>query len=161
MRSFCKLPVLLALSGLTAMAAGLVPVNRAQLAGRMGTDSGFLVMAGGQLVFVDENNPSMSFAIPRSDISALGLQNGVLTIGLNQPFANSYGSSNQAVIRLMDPNSPGLIASWAGLPLSGGAYATATTGDADRIVGIPPSDLMLNVRHGDTSGRLIVGATGL
>ncbi len=135
-------------------AAERVIVHPAQIAGPYGADSGKLVIVGDQMVFVDDVNPANSFAIPRSEIAGLNAANGVVTFNMRQPYALPMGSTSTLVLRFADPNSPGDVSTWVGIP-----PATATVGSANRVVvGAPgPADYEYNVRHDDEDGRLVVG----
>ena len=151
MKSIRNLTILLAAALVSAWAAERVVVHRVQLAGPMGTDNGHLVMVDNQLVFVDDSNPDNSFAIPRSDINNLRLENGTLTIGMSRPFTGMYGSRSDVVMRVYQPNDAGLIASWVGIPVS-------TAGEASR--GVPAATVttqtFLNATYRGDRGKLVI-----
>ena len=129
-----------------------VTVHPAQITTSYGTEPGKLITVGDRMIFVDEVNPGNSFAIPRSEITSLNLGNGVMTINLTQPFASPFGSGSTMMVRLSNPNSPGEIASWAGI--SGGPL-----GEASREAVQPGAPLYeYNARHDDDEGRLVLGA---
>ena len=138
-----------------AWAAQGIVVHRVQLAGTMGADNGHLVLAGDQLIFVDDTNPSGSFAIPKTDVRNLDLNNGILTITMSRPFTNMYGERSDVVLRVFDPSSPGLVADWLGMPIT-------TMGEAARVnPGAPPVDATFDATHDGHHGQLIVSANGV
>jgi hypothetical protein len=157
MKAFRNAVILLVLPALVLVAAERLVVHRAQLAGPMGTDSGKLVLSGDQVMFVNDTNPDLSFSIPRADVRALRLEDGVLTFTMDRPFTDMYNSSPSAAIRFSDPNSPGVVASWMGLPLG----RTALAGDADRFAGAAAADPVFDIKHDDDTGRLFVRPDGL
>lgn len=158
MKTIRNLCVLLALVTVSAWAADRITVYRVTLAGPMGSDSGHLVASGDQLIFVDDTNANGSFVIPRSDIRSLQIDNGLLTIGMSRPFRDLYGSTSNIVVHVTDPNTPNLIASWVGMPLT-------AIGEASRVVpgGTTTftSATIFDARYHGDRGKLIVNDTGL
>jgi hypothetical protein len=155
------------MSVLMAWAAEHIIPHQAQLSGALGTDTGTLVTVGDQLVFIDNVNPNNSFAISRSEISNLNLQNGVMSIGLNRPFNLPVGAGSQMVVRFNNANSPAVIANWVGIPITNAtivqADRNATTTTTTTTTGVLPAaaEYNFNVKHDDDTGRLIVGPNAL
>ena len=118
MRAFRNLLLFAVMTATGIWAAERIVVHRVHLDSPMGTDSGHLIATGYNLIFVDDTDPDMSFTIPKADITTLHLNNGVITMNLNRPFTNMYGSRSDVVLNL-DPAAAQLIANWAGLPLAG------------------------------------------
>src|SRR5205085_11491447 len=69
-----------------------------------------------------------------------------------QPYALPFGSGSSLVLRLMDPNTPGAISTWVGIPPS-------SVGSASRVVAGAPGavEYEYNVRHNGEDGRLVLG----
>ncbi len=132
-----------------AAAVERVLVNPAQITTPYGTDMGQLITTGDRLVFVDQVNPANSFAIPRSEITNLNVNNGLMTIYLTQPFASPLSTGSTVVVRLVNPQSPGEITAWMQGPVNS-AY-----GEASRVAQ-PPVEYRLMVRHDDDDGNLII-----
>ena len=143
-----------ALGALSCWAARRVVVHQVQLVSPMGTDTGHIIASDNNLVFVDDVNPDMSFTLPKSEITRLNLDNGIVTIVMSQPFADMYGNRSDVVMRFRDPSDSEAIANWAGLPMTG---ATIITGGRSRTALVPITVSEYDVRHDDDNGRLIVG----
>ena len=147
---------LIACTGL-AFAAELVTVHPTVIITPQGTDSGSLVMAGNQMVFVDNTNPSNSFCIPRSQISSSTLSNGAVTLSLSQPFTSPLSSGDTVVVQPTD-GSAGSVASWAGL--SANSTTPALNGEANRSVTSPASETYdYPVTYHGHEGMLRIGDT--
>lgn len=151
-----------ALAATTAWAADQMLASRVQVDGPMGVDTGHLVLTNNQLVFVDDTNPDGTFAVPRTDISNLNLDenSGMLTIALSRPVTNDLGQQSNVVLRVSGSQGPDQIASWVGLPVN-------TTGEASRMMTTTtgpapiPSQMSFAARcHGD-DGRLVVNRYGI
>jgi hypothetical protein len=110
-------------AGLT-FAAELVIVHPAYITTPNGTDSGSMVMAGNQIVFVDNTTPANSFTIPRSEITSTNLTNGVVTLSLKRPFVSPLTPASTVVLQPTDGSAP-LVAAWVGLPQTTTAPVTA------------------------------------
>lgn len=156
LRNFC---VLLSCSLISAWAVDRITAYSAQLSGPMGTDSGRVIIAGDQFVFVDDVNPDLSFSIPKSDIRTLRLDNGVLTMTASPPFTYGEAARPDAYIRLTDPSSPSAIASWVGVPLEGAVRTTPFP--TTTVTTVPLNRMVFGVKHGGDRGRLILGPTSL
>jgi hypothetical protein len=101
-------------AGLT-FAAELVTVHPAYITTPNGTDSGSMVMAGNQFLFVDNTTPANSFAIPRSQITSTNVTNGVVTLSLQRPFVSPLTTASTVVVQPTDSSAP-LVAAWVGHP---------------------------------------------
>jgi hypothetical protein len=138
----------------TALAADL-RVQNATLWGPNGNAQGKLVMRGDQMTFIDDNNPDMSFIIPKSEVKSARWENGRLTINLAHPYERDGGTGGPDLVFVMpDQSSAGSIISWMGVPVAG------YSGEADRS-SIPPSntqitDVRFDVRNGDQHGKLLL-----
>lgn len=144
-----------ALMGASALLAADLLVQRATLWGPNGTAQGKLVTRGDQMTFVDDNNPDMSFIIPKSDVKTARWEGGRLTVTLAHPYSSSLGENRGDLVFVMpDQSSAGSVINWIGVPVAG------FSGDADRSM--PPSTAMnisevrFDVHNGDQNGRMML-----
>ena len=151
-----------ALAATTAWAADQMLASRVQVNGPMGTDTGHLVLTNNQLVFVDDSNPNGTFAVPRTDISNLSLNenSGMLTIALSQPVTNDLGQQSDVVLRVFGSQGPDQIASWVGLPVNAIGEASRMMPTAPGPEPIPSQMSFAAKCHGD-NGRLVVNRYGI
>lgn len=161
MKTFRSFVLFLAIGACACWAAQRTVVHQVQLVGPMGTDTGHLIATENNLIFVDDMNSDMSFTIPKADIRAITVANGVTTISMSRPFAEMYGSRSDVVLQFKNPESAALIANWAGMPLAGTVRETYTTVERSRVEEAPVTATQFNVRHDDDEGRLVVGQYGI
>ncbi len=149
----------LLLAGLVLTVAGAygahVTVQNARLWGPNGAADGKIVMFNNRMVFVDNNQPDLSFEIPKSDIRTARWEGGRLTIDVANPYSSSLGKNQNSVVLLMpDPGSASTFVNWMGVPVTG------YTGEADRSISPAANpvvtDISFDVKNGDQKGRLIV-----
>jgi hypothetical protein len=139
------------------LAAESLTVHPTQITTPYGVDSGCLVTAGDQMVFVDNTNPANSFAIPRNQVTNTNLTNGVLTVTLAQPFVSPVASNSTVIIQPMDGSSQSL-AQWIGVSWS--STAPITTGQANPIAVSPsPATYDYSAKFDRHEGMLQIGAT--
>ncbi len=147
------LPILFCIS--ISQAADLV-VKRAQLSSPSGVVSGKLVMLGDRMVFVDDNQPDMSFVIPRADVRRAHLEGGELTMDLVRPYTPIEGHQPQSTVVLLMPDqaSAGNVVTWIGAPANG------YRGEASRARAYAnqphQTETVFDVRNGDQRGKLIL-----
>ena len=154
MRSLRVLTFGVALAAATVFAADLT-VQNAQLYGPNGAVTGKIVMFNNRMAFIDDNQPDMSFVIPKSDIRSARWEGGRLTIDLSHPYSSGFGPNQSSVILTMpDTSSASSFVHWMGVPVTG------FEGEADRTA-VPPTtrvtDVRFDVKNGDQRGKLIVG----
>jgi hypothetical protein len=155
MRSLKVLTLGLAWTAVAALAAELT-VQNARLYGPNGAVEGKIVMFNNRMAFIDDNQPDLSFVIPKSDIRSATWEGGRLTINLAHPYSSSLGANQSTVILTMpDTTSASSFITWMGVPVSG-----FTAGEADRAA-TPPNttqvaDVRFDVKNGDQKGKLIV-----
>lgn len=171
---FIAMSALISASLFSARAADRVIVDPAQMLGQYNSDPGKLIFAGNQLIFVDDANPSNSFALSRADITSYNMANGVVTLMMAQPLNMPMGSSPTVSFRVMNANTPSDISAWAGMPAAGAPQYPVNS--ADRYAGPdnvgpapggpPPDqavagDYQYNAHYNGEDGRLIVGPGSL
>lgn len=154
MRTIQKLIGAAALLTVSLCAADLI-VQRATVWGPGGSAQGKLVIRGEQLTFVDDNNPDMSFIIPKRDVKSARWEGGKLSIALTSPYSSSVGENRSDLVFMMpDQNSAGSVISWIGVPVAG------FTGESDRAAtpgasNMQITDIRFDVRNGDQQGKLM------
>jgi hypothetical protein len=157
-----------------ALAADRVDAYQVQLTSPAGTIDGVLVAVGDQLVFVDQERLGNSFAVPRSDLRSVTLQNsGTVVVEASRPFTDRFGSRSNLVIRMTDPDMANSVIQWVGLPVVTSARSQTTitqverngTSTVTRAVNGTARAVEFNVVHdhaaGNCSGRLIVAPQSL
>lgn len=154
MKILKQLALTMALAAGVTWAADLY-VQRATLWSPNGTAQGKLVIRGDQMTFIDDNNPDMSFIVPKSDVRAARWEGGRLTVNVAHPYTSSLGADREDVIFVMpDQTSAGSVISWVGVPVAG------FTGEADRVVVAPSNlqitDVRFDVNNGDQKGKLML-----
>jgi hypothetical protein len=158
MKTIRSFALALTLCAVSAWAADLI-VQRATLWGPNGTVPGKLVIRGDQMSFIDDNNPDMSFIIPKTDVRAARWEGGRLTIDLAHPYASSIGANRSDLVFVMpDQTSAGSVITWMGVPVSG--YSAGAESEANRTA-TPPStlnitDVRFDVKNGDQRGKLML-----
>jgi hypothetical protein len=149
-----------------------VTVFRAELTGPSGTTTaGKLVTVGDRLIFVDDDRPNLSFVLGKADVRRITMEQGALTVDLGRPFTDRFGSRTNLVLRTTEPQHSDAIVRWAGIPLTGGAGASASirTDEPRDVSATRPltrtEPVMVEARHdhavGNCYGRLIVREDGL
>ena len=141
----------------TLVSAADLFVQKATLWGPNGTAQGKLVMRGDQMTFIDDNNPDMSFIIPKHDVRKARWEGGKLTVELSNPYSSSLGENrSEAVFIMPDQSSAGSVISWVGVPVAGynmnEADRTATPRDNQMQI----TDVRFDVRNGDQRGKLML-----
>jgi hypothetical protein len=128
-----------------------------QLSIPFGTVEGSLLLLGGQMIFVDHENPRDSFVIGHDGIQSLAVEGGVLTVTTKQPVRDRSGERRQFAFKLSEAATGDAFAAWsksAPPPASGTASADST------------EPLLYNVKHqhfprGECTGRLRINKDGL
>jgi hypothetical protein len=145
--------------------------QQVQLAVPFGVVNGQLVPSGSNLMFVNPQQASNSFVIPRNNIRTLNSQGSELTVDLNHPMQYPGGQASRIVFRLEDSAGAQELTQWfQQTPSSAGEESAANTsaegrnatGEANRTT--PPNrnpDMSFQVKHGhflwgSDSGRLLV-----
>lgn len=139
--------------------------QQVQLAVPFGVVNGQLVPSGSNLMFVNPQQASNSFVIPRNNIRTLNTQGSDLTVDLNHPMQYPGGQASRIVFRLQATAGAQQFTQWfQQTPASAGetAEAGSSTGEANRTT--PPNrdaDMSFQVKHGhflwgSDSGRLMV-----
>lgn len=144
----------MALLAVSVFAEDLI-VQKATVWGPGGNAQGKLVIRGEQLTFVDDNNPDMSFIIPKRDVRSAKWEGGKLSIALANPYSSSVGNGRSDLVFLMpDQTSAGSVINWVGVPVAG------FTGEADRTTtpsasNVQITDIRFDVHNGDQQGKLM------
>lgn len=140
--------------------------QQVQLAVPFGTVNGQLVPSGTNLMFVNPQEASKSFVIPRGNIRTLNSQGNELTVDLNQPMQYPGGQASRLVFRVQNPDGAQELTRWfQETPASSNTETASRTGEANRTA--PPNrnaDMSFQVKHdhflwGSDSGRLMVTPT--
>lgn len=142
-----------------------VTVFPAQVVGPNGITDGKVVIAGDQMIFVDDAQPKMSFAIPRANVRRLLSDQGTITIDLSQPLTDRYGTRTQLLLRSPEPDRLNDVVTWSGLPVASATVAPRT----DEITDVQSARqalennrvLMYPAQHGSANGRLLVKSNGV
>ena len=133
-----------------------------QLAVPFGTVNGQLVISGQNLMFINGQDPSGSFVVPRGDIRNASVQNGDLTFDLTRPVRDPGGSTSRLVFRAANPDGAQQFTRWF-------HETQPATGEANRVTEPPAGAnaqqplMSFQVKHdhfiGSDSGRLMVTPT--
>lgn len=155
-----------------AQAVDRVTVFNAQLSGPSGTTNGKIVVTGDRIIFVDDERPEQSFAVGKGDVRKLTFQQGELSVDLGRPVTDRFGSRTNLVLRTDNPQHIQSVATWAGIPMTGGT-ATVRTDEARDMsaqqqagsAAVTPGVLSFDARHdhaaGNCYGKLLVSSEGL
>src|SRR5437660_12353648 len=100
MKTITKVGLSFLIAAVATIAADLL-VQRATLWGPQGTAAGKLVVRGDQMTFIDDNNPDMSFIIPKRDVRAAKWEGGRLSIQLASPYTSSLGQGSSDLVLVM------------------------------------------------------------
>ncbi|HEY1243165.1 MAG TPA: hypothetical protein VGF16_21525 [Bryobacteraceae bacterium] len=126
-----------------------------------GTVDGQLVISGQNLMFIDGQQPSGSFVVPRGDVRNATAHAGDLTFDLVRPVQDRGGSTSRLVFRLANPEGAQQFVQWfhqiqAGTGEANRATEPATGGNAQPL-------MSFQVKHdhfiGSDTGRLMVTPT--
>jgi hypothetical protein len=82
-------------TGGSLLAQAPVDVQKAELSVPFGTAPGTIVVVGDHLVFIDEEKPDMSFAVPRTELRDLTAENGTVRLELRQPVRDRSGERSR------------------------------------------------------------------
>ena len=135
--------------------------EQVQLAVPFGTENGQLVISGQNLMFIDSQEPSGSFVVPRSNVRNTTAQAGDLTFDLVNPVQNRGGSASRLVFRLANPEGAQQFVQWFHQTQGGSGEANRATepGTADTQQPL----MSFEVKHGhfigSDMGRLMVTPT--
>ena len=139
--------------------------QQVQLAVPFGVVNGQLVPSGSNLMFVNPQQASNSFVIPRNNIRTLNNDGSQVTVDLDHPMQYPGGQASRIVFRLQDSSGAQELTQWfQQTPRSANETAStgSATGEANRTT--PPNrnaDMSFQVKHdhflwGGDSGRLMV-----
>lgn len=132
--------------------------QQVQLAVPFGEVDGQLVINGPYLMFVDSQQPSASFTIPREDVRNLTAAGSQMTVDLARPVQDRGGNTSRLVFRLTDPATSQAYTQWF-------HQNAAATGEANRTSEGPartaaPGTQSLQVKHnhriGSDMGSLLI-----
>jgi hypothetical protein len=131
------------------------PAQQVKLAVPFGVVNGQLVISGQNLMFVDGENPSGSFVVPRNDVRNVNTQADQLTFDLSRPVQDSGGQTSRLVFRLDNPSGAQQFVQW---------FRQTTAGEANRTAENPQQESMsFQVKHdhfiGSDRGRLMITPT--
>ncbi len=145
---------ILVLAALPVAADG-VDVLPVEMASGFETSTGKLVIAGNQLVFLDDSSPQYSFVVTRNQVGDLRETNGTLVIVLTEPIRDRQGQKTSLSFRYGVGTSPQSAIDWFNSSASRASSAPQTP-MATRAA--QSGDMMYDVRHkrmfGDTNGKL-------
>jgi hypothetical protein len=127
---------------------------KAELSVPFGVSQGRLIAAGDQLVFFDDSKPGASLVIARSNLDNLTSDGVTVTAQLRTPIQDSGGDRTQLSFRLPDASAANAVAAWFN---QRPASAPNVASDNEKSY---PAHHKKKFVH-DTSGRLIVGRTGV
>lgn len=129
-----------------------------QLAVPFGQVDGQLVISGNYLMFLDAQQPSASFVIPRDDVRNVTAAGSQMTVELARPVQDRGGATSRLVFRLTSLEAGQAYSQWY-------HQTVASTGDANRTAEGPtrapaPGTLSLQVKHdhriGSDMGSLMI-----
>ncbi len=156
--------VLLASAMFAAGPATAQPAQQAypvELSMPFGTAGGKLVTAGQYLIFVNDPNVDKSFVIPRVNVQNVNVENGIMSVALNQPMPGEAGEPSRLSFRFANPADADFIVRWWKTASADRAAAEPNIGEpviADRQFSY---QVKHNHRLGSCTGRLIVTAEGI
>ncbi len=141
-------------AALSVQAQPAVQEFRADLSAQFGAVSGRLILAGNEMIFMDEGQPVASFYVEKSAIEKLTTEGDELTVQLRSPVKDRTGNRTQLTFRLADPNAGALVSGWQN--------RAEPIGQAQRSAGEVST---YQARHdkfiGGSRGRLIITDNGL
>jgi hypothetical protein len=123
-----------------------------------GTAGGKLVTSGAYLIFVNDPNVAKSFAIQRNDVQNIDVQNGVMSIALNQPMKDESGEQSRLSFRFTNPADADSIVRWSKMGSADRSAAAPNVGEPK--VGLQQISYQVKHNHrlGSCTGRLLVTA---
>lgn len=130
-----------------------VQAQKAELSIPFGVARGTIVLVGDLLVFVDEENPSASFAVAREDIKEVRTEQEGVTLELARPIRDRSGTRSRASFRILGDAGAGLIDAWHGRTPAAAASAQPAQARAAEGLTLTTSH---NHRIGSCSGRLLI-----
>jgi hypothetical protein len=124
-----------------------------------GTTAGKLLLLGGYLVFVDDQQPESSFVISRTEMENVTTDSDTITVKTREPFRDRTGSSDRVIFRANQPGDAALVTNWYSVAKS------SQPGPATRASNASAEEESYQARHdhlrGACTGKLIVTATQL
>lgn len=90
---------------------------------------GKLVLLGDYLIFVDDDRPETSLAVPKGNIESLDNQNDTITVQLRSGVRDRAGTSTRLIVRLRTPSEGAAIQRWYGNGVTGAAAAGSGAAD--------------------------------
>ena len=123
-----------------------------------GTAGGKLVTAGEYLIFVNDPNVERSFVIPRVNVQNVNVENGIMSVALNQPMRGEAGEPSRLSFRFTNPADAESIVRWSKTASADRSAAAPNVGEP-KIAGQQFSyQVKHNHRVGSCTGRLLVTA---
>lgn len=142
------------LAAVSLQAQPAVQEFRADLAAEFGVVSGRVILAGDELIFMDEGQPDSSFYVEKSEIEKLTTEGNTLTLQLRSPVKDRAGSRTRLTFRLADPAASASISGWQN--------RAEPVGQAQRSdAGVTTYEARHDKFIGGSRGRLIISDTGL
>jgi hypothetical protein len=159
---FLVLVLTIGMLSLPAFADG-VSVMPVEMAAGFETANGKLVIAGEQVVFLDETSPEFSFWIARDQVESVTDSSGTLVVTLKEPIRDRQGQRTRLAFRYAPGTTPQAMMAWfdnqARTSTSSASVAT-TPGAGTAATSVGKADMSYEVRHkrlfGDTNGKLVV-----
>src|SRR5436190_22466723 len=111
----------------SAPAGSVVAVQRAV---PFGTTPGKLLLLGGYLVFVDDQQPESSFVITRADMENVTTESDTITVKTREPFRDRSGTSDRVIFRASQPGDAALVTNWYSVAKPQPAPAAARASNA-------------------------------
>lgn len=147
----------------SSQAASNRQAEQVQLAVPFGTENGQLVISGQNLMFIDNQQPSGSFVVPRSNVRNTTAQAGDLTFDLVNPVQDRGGSTNRLVFRLSNPEGAQQFVQWFHQNQAGSGEANRATEPGTANAQQPLMSFQVKHDHfiGSDSGRLMLTPTQL
>lgn len=147
----------------SSQAASNRQAEQVQLAVPFGTENGQLVISGQNLMFIDSQQPSGSFVVPRSNVRNTTAQAGDLTFDLVNPVQDRGGSTSRLVFRLANPEGAQQFVQWFHQTQGGSGEANRATEPGAANAQQPLMSFQVKHDHfiGSDSGRLMLTPTQL
>ncbi len=121
-----------------------------------GTVPGKLLLLGDYLVFVDEQQLSASFVVPKSAVETLNAEGSEVTVQTREPVRNRSGQVNRLSFRVGSGADPAVVTGWYG----SGSAVTTRGGSASPSATSSAGPGIYQAHHdhriGECRGRLIV-----
>lgn len=143
------------LASSAAFAQTAIHEIRAELSAPFGTAQGRLIAAGDQLLFIDEQQPSGSFVIPRSNLQGITSDGNILTVQTRQPVRDRSGERTRLTFRIPNESDIRNAVSWYG---SAGGTSARQGGGSAPSGDVKTFEARHDKRFGGSSGRLVVSA---